>query len=58
MPLEDIPKYLRLTPESRKAAWEKHRVEAKPLPPETLPTIRRIQDIPGAKHGQDSSDDT
>ena len=49
MPLENIPKYLLLTPEERKKAWDDHLVEAKPLPPEALPAFKRITTPPGAK---------
>lgn len=34
MPLEDIPEFLRIPQEERKAAWDKHRAERKILPPE------------------------
>lgn len=53
MPLEDIPEFLKISPSDRKAAWEKHRAAAKPLPPEPAP--RRITDVPGVKH--DDPDD-
>jgi hypothetical protein len=52
MPLEDIPAYLRLTPEERKAAWDKHRLTARPLPAalNTLPPDpKRITSPPGVK---------
>ena len=49
MPLEDIPQFLRLTPEQRKKAWDDHRVEQKPLPPEVVPAAKRITVPPGAK---------
>ncbi len=49
MPLEDIPTFLKLTPEERKAAWDQHRLEAKPIPAAlTLPEIKRITTPPGA----------
>lgn len=51
MPLEDIPTFLRLTPEERKAAWDQHRLEAKPVPAAKFlpPEIKRIATPPGAK---------
>jgi len=33
-PLEDIPEFLKIPQEERKAAWEKLRVDRKLLPPE------------------------
>lgn len=50
MPLEDIPAFLRIPQDERKKAWDARRVAAKPLPPEALPALRRITDLPGAKH--------
>jgi len=51
MPLEDIPRFLKLTPEERKAAWDKHRLAspklANVLPPE--PPKLKIQAPPGAR---------
>lgn len=46
--LEDIPEFLRIPPDQRKAAWDARRV-AKALPPETAPAIKRITTPPGAK---------
>lgn len=57
MPLENIPEYLRLSQDERKAAWEKHRLEAKPLPPEPKLPRRSLGDVPGVKDGKDTSDD-
>jgi hypothetical protein len=51
MPL-DIPQFLRLTPEQRKKAWDDHRLEAKPLPPEVVPAAKRIS--LGAKDDRDA----
>lgn len=52
MPLEDIPEFLKLTPEQRKAAWDAHRIEAKPLPAALMPPeFKRITSPPGAKDG-------
>jgi hypothetical protein len=48
MPLEDIPTFLKLTPEERKAAWDAHKLEAKTIPA-VLPEIKRIATPPGAK---------
>jgi hypothetical protein len=48
MPLEDIPEFLKLTQEERKAAWEKFRA-TRPLPVEAKPSYRPITGIPGAK---------
>jgi hypothetical protein len=47
MPLEDIPTFLKLSPEERKAAWDEHRAKAKPLPPE-IKTLPPILSPPGA----------
>lgn len=49
MPLENIPEYLKLSQDERRAAWEKHRLEAKALPPEVKPRRLPLGDIPGAK---------
>jgi hypothetical protein len=46
MALEDIPKFLQIPQDERKAAWEKSRA-ARPLPAEPK-TTRPIQGIPGA----------
>jgi len=46
MPLEDIPQFLRLTPEQRKKAWDDHRLQTKPLPPEVVPAFKRITTPP------------
>ena len=49
MPLEDIPEFLKLTPEQRKAAWDQHRLEQKPVPAaKFLPEVKRISTPPGA----------
>lgn len=53
MPLENIPEFLRLTPEQRKKAWDDHLVEAKPLPPDVLPALKRITTPPGVRIGND-----
>lgn len=52
-PLEGIPEYLKIPQDERKAAWEKFRADRKALPPEAPPAIRRITDLPGAKHHDD-----
>lgn len=54
MPLEDIPEFLKLTAEERKAAWDKARA-ARPLPVETKPSYRPITGIPGAKDDDSNS---
>jgi hypothetical protein len=58
MPLDDIPSFLKLSAEERRAAWEKHRLEAKALPLETMAPLKRIKGIPGAKdeHADDNDD--
>lgn len=56
MPLENIPEYLKLSQGERRAAWEKHRLEAKALPPEVKPRRLPLGDIPGAK--DEHADDT
>lgn len=53
--IEDIPEFLKIPQEERKAAWEKFRTEHKPLPAER-PTYRRITDLPGT--GVKPHDDT
>jgi hypothetical protein len=42
--LENIPEYLKLSTEERKAAWEAHRVARKALPEK--PSYERILDLP------------
>lgn len=44
---DGIPKFLIISQEDRKAAWEKFRAEQKALPPEPKPTYRPISGIPG-----------
>lgn len=51
MPLEDIPAFLKIPPDERKAAWEKSRA-AHPLPAEKK-TYRPITDMPGAATHED-----
>lgn len=48
----DIPIFLRIPQDERKAAWETYRV-SRPLPRETKPTYRPLTDIPGAKPHDD-----
>jgi hypothetical protein len=43
--LEDIPAFLRIPQDERKAAWDKARVAVKQLPPE--PKLPPIQSPPG-----------
>lgn len=47
MPLEDIPEFLKIPQDERRAAWEKSRA-ARPLPAE--PKQRPISGIPGGTH--------
>lgn len=53
MPLEDIPAFLRIPQDERKAAWEKYRSAQKP-PPAEKPAYKRITDIPGAPPNDDT----
>ena len=48
MTIKDIPEFLRIPQDERKAAWEKFRA-AHPPPVEQKPTYRPISGIPGAK---------
>jgi hypothetical protein len=50
--LEDIPEFLKIPQDERRAAWEKFRA-ARPLPTETKPFYRPITDIPGANPHDD-----
>ena len=50
--MEDFPKFLKISQEDRKAAWEKFLVAHKP-PPAAKPAYRRIDGIPGANPHDD-----
>lgn len=52
----DIPKFLQIPQAERKAAWDKLRAAAKPLPPEQPPKLRPIGDVPGATNDDISND--
>jgi hypothetical protein len=54
MTIKDIPEFLRIPQDERKAAWEKFRA-AHPPPVEQKPTYRPISGIPGAKDGDTDS---
>lgn len=48
-----IPEFLKIPQSERKAAWDKHRQAAKPLPAEPAP--RRITDLPGEPPHEDDA---
>jgi hypothetical protein len=54
--LENLPEFLKIPQDERKAAWEKFRA-AHPLHAETKPTYRPITDLPGAAPHDDDDPD-
>lgn len=55
--LSDIPEFLRIPQEERKAAWDKFRLAQKPIPAKLmLPEYKRITDLPGAAPHDDTND--